>query len=61
MSDIDVSITRPTGKRLIKLEVSGKLSDAEWEEFRECVAACVKRYGKKLKLSFTQPRSPRKR
>ena len=56
MSDVDVSITRPQGSQLVKVEVKGKLSAAEWEEFTECLRDCVRKFGRKLTMKVHTPR-----
>lgn len=54
MSDVDGGITRPQkdGKKLYKIKIEGKLSDAEWEQFKTCIDQCVKQFPTKLKITF---------
>jgi len=58
MSDIIVTGVRPGKgkghkKKLAKVIVTGRLNDAEWEEFKESLSSSVKRFGRKLKVSFS--------
>lgn len=55
MSDVDGGITRPNkdGKKLLKVEIKGKLSDQEWETFKQCLKQCVDAYGGKLTIKFS--------
>jgi hypothetical protein len=54
MSDVDGGITRPQkdGKKLYKIKIEGKLSDAEWEQFKTRIDQCVKQFPTKLKITF---------
>jgi hypothetical protein len=53
MSDVDGGITRPKdGKKLYKIEITGKLDDTEWETFKTCIKACVDQFPTKLTVKF---------
>lgn len=43
---------------VVVVELKGKLTAAEWEEFRECLTACLKRYQNKVTVSVRARKAP---
>jgi hypothetical protein len=43
---------------VVLVQLKGKLTAAEWEEFKECLTACVKRYQGRVTVEIKGSKSP---
>ena len=43
---------------VVVAQFKGKLTNAEWEEFKECIAACLKRYQGRVSFEVKGSKPP---
>jgi hypothetical protein len=43
---------------VVVVQLKGKLTAAEWEEFKECLTACVKRFQGRVTVDVKGTKSP---
>jgi hypothetical protein len=56
MSKFDLAAKHGDGSKKVAILIKGKLSDRQWQNFRECLLKCIRPYRTKIKVTIKEPR-----